>query len=59
MKLVSRNTIASTKSTIPRVPVITFPKYKPAMIKAMIVRIVLSAEPMFFFMIVCFKFIQI
>ena len=54
MKLVSANTIASTISTMPNVPVMVWVKYNAAKMIATITRIVLSVEPMFF--IIVFKF---
>lgn len=47
--LVSRKIPAKTTKIIPNVPVITFPKNKPAITAAMITRIIRSVVPMFFF----------
>ena len=49
MKLVSTNIAANTNNTMPKVPVITFVKYKMPTTTAIISLIILSEEPMFFF----------
>ncbi len=51
MKLVSTNMAATTNNTMPKVPVITFVKYKMPITTAIISLIILSAEPMFFFIV--------
>lgn len=50
IKLVSTNTPAMIISTIPKVPEITFEKYRITTTTASKIRMILSAEPMFFFM---------
>jgi len=54
MKLVSTNTPANTNNTIPKVPVITFVKYSVTTIAAITNLIILSAVPMFFFILLSF-----
>jgi hypothetical protein len=51
MKLVSRKTPATISNIKPKVPVIILVKNKMAITAAIIMRIILSAEPMFFFII--------
>ena len=48
-RLVSTNTAASTRRTIPKVPVITLVKYNIATSTAIAIRIILSVVPMFDF----------
>ncbi len=55
MKLVSTKIPANTIKTIPKVPGMTPVKYKTAINKARMIRIVLSVEPIFFFIAVDFK----
>ena len=54
IKLVKRNTAATMSKTIPNVPVITLVKNKIPIINAIIMRIVLSTVPMFFFIVQLF-----
>lgn len=54
IKLVNTKIPASTNRTIPSVPVMVSVKYKVATIAAMMTLIILSAAPMFFFIIVRF-----
>ncbi len=49
IKLVSTNTLAKASNTIPNVPGITFVKNRIAMTAAIINRIILSAFPIFVF----------
>ena len=56
IKLVSVNTAAKTNSTIPIVPYMIFVKNAIAITKASTKRIILSNEPIFFFMILFFLF---
>ena len=49
IKLVNRNTTLRIIKTKPSVPVIIFVKYKNAIIAAIITLVILSTEPMFFF----------
>jgi hypothetical protein len=58
-KLVSRKTPAATNNTIPSVPEIVPVKYKTAITAAIIVLIILSAEPMFVFIILVLNFIKL
>lgn len=46
---------ANTSSTIPRVPVITLVKKSIAIMAAIINLIILSADPMFFFIVFIFN----
>jgi len=59
MKLVSKNTTAKTPKTSAAVPSIALVKYKKPIIIAKIIREILSAEPMFVFMIIKFKLVKI
>lgn len=45
------NIAANANSTIATVPEMICPKYKPAITAAIMMRIILSAVPIFFFMI--------
>ncbi len=54
IKLVNTNTAANTTSIIPNMPEITFVKNKIAITAANINLIILSADPMFFFIIYSF-----
>ncbi len=53
-KLVARNTMATTKATMAKVPVTLPVKYKIANTTAMRMRMLRSIEPMFFFITVEF-----
>ncbi|HSN61902.1 MAG TPA: hypothetical protein VLR49_13260 [Ferruginibacter sp.] len=52
IKLVSTNTAPTTNKIMPNVPVIVFVKYNTAMIAAITNLNILSAEPMFFFIVI-------
>lgn len=51
IKLVNTNTAPSTSNTIPSVPVTVLVKYRAAKIAANTSLMILSAEPMFFFIV--------
>ena len=55
IKLVKTKTPASTNNTMPKVPVITFIKNKVAITAAINTRMILSAPPIFAFIILCFE----
>lgn len=52
-KLVNPKTAATTKPTIPIVPVMVPEKYNPSITAAIVNRMTLSVLPMFFFMLFC------
>jgi len=54
MKLVNTNITANAISKIPNVPVVVPEKYRINTAIAIIILMILSAEPMFFFMILNF-----
>lgn len=51
IKEVSTNTRARTPRTIAHVPEMTFMKYSTAMMAAIVIRMILSVFPMFFFIV--------